>query len=67
MSEPKYPDIEVQLSGEDGNAFYILGKVTKEMRNAGISKEERTLFLEEAKSGDYDELLETCDRWVTVM
>lgn len=22
---PKYPDITVQLTGKDGNAFYILG------------------------------------------
>jgi len=60
-------DVEVQLSGEDGNAFFILGEVTKGMRKAGISKEEQFLFLKEAKSGDYDELLGTCDRWVTVM
>ncbi len=28
---PKFPNIEVQLSGEDGNAFSIMGRVTKAM------------------------------------
>jgi len=28
----KYPNITVQLVGEDGNAFNILGKVTKTLK-----------------------------------
>lgn len=26
---PKYPDIRVQLTGTDGNAYAVLGKVTR--------------------------------------
>lgn len=66
MTEPKYPNIVVQLVGEDGNAFAILGKVKEAMQCAGISKEERDRFLREAKSGDYDNLLQTCMKWVDV-
>jgi len=60
----KYPNVEVQLSGEDGNAFAILGRVKKAMRRAGISKEECDAYQAEATSGDYDHLLQTTMRWV---
>ena len=66
MSEVKYPDIEVQLSGEDGNAFAVMGRVTRELRRAGLSEDEREAFREEAMSGNYDHLLRTCMKWVTV-
>ena len=29
LSHVKYPDIEVRLVGEDGNAFAIMGRVTR--------------------------------------
>ena len=61
----KYPEIEVQLSGEDGNAFAILGTVSTALRRAGIAKEERDLFFDEATSGDYDHLLKVATEWVT--
>lgn len=63
---PRYPDIEVQLSGGDGNAFFILGAVSKALRRAGVPKEERDAFLDEATGGDYDALLQCCMRWVVV-
>lgn len=66
MIECKHPEIEVQLSGEDGNAFAILGRVTEAMRRAGVSEEERDEFMQEATSGDYDKLLQVCMRWVNV-
>jgi hypothetical protein len=37
--QSKYPHIKVQLVGEDGNAFSILGRVAKAMRQAGVSVE----------------------------
>ena len=64
--EPKYPEVEVTLVGNDGNAFVILGNVTKEMCRAGIEKEERDAFIAEATAGDYDRLLQTCVKWVKV-
>jgi hypothetical protein len=70
MLEVKYPEIEVQLTGTDGNAFAILGKVKRAIHDAertgkaepGSSVE----FMEEAQSGDYDHLLQTCMKWVNV-
>ena len=64
--ETKYPEIKVKLTGEDGNAFSILGRVTRAMRNASVSKEERDALHAEATSGDYDHLLATAMRWVDV-
>ncbi len=66
MMETKYPDIEVQLSGEDGNAFAILGRVQRALRQADVPAEEIDQFRKEATSGDYDHLLQTCMRWVEV-
>ena len=44
MSEPKYPNIKVQMVGKDGNAFSIIGRVTKALRNARVPLEERKKF-----------------------
>lgn len=64
--EPKYPDIEVELSGQDGNAFMIIGRVQRALRNAGVDKEEITRYVEEATSGDYDNVIQTSARWVEI-
>ncbi len=64
--ETKYPNIEVQLSDQDGNAFVIIGRVKKAMVKAGVSPEEVSEFEREAKSGDYDNVLQTCMKWVDV-
>ena len=62
----KYPDVEVELVGQDGNAFAILGAVSKEMRKAKLPKTEIDLFMTEAMKGDYNHLLRTCMEWVSV-
>ncbi len=66
MSDIKYPDIEVQLSERDGNAFMVMGAVSKALRRAHVPKEEIDKYLEESTSGDYNNLLATATRWVTV-
>ena len=62
----KYPDITVKLVGNDGNVFVILGAVTKALRKNHISETEINQFIDEATSGDYDNLLQTCMKWVNV-
>ena len=62
----RFPEVSVQLTGEDGNAFAILGKVQKALRRGGASSEVVDEFMAEAKSGDYDHLLQTAMRWVAV-
>jgi hypothetical protein len=60
----KFPHIKVQLVGQDGNAYSILGRVSRAMRRAGVKKPDIDAFMKEATSGDYDHLLATCMRWV---
>ncbi len=62
----RYPSVNVVLSNCDGNAFSILGRVSKEMRRAGVAEYEIDVFTEEAMGGDYNNLLQTCMRWVDV-
>lgn len=61
---PRYPEVQVRLSGEDGNAFAILGRTAAALRQAGVSQEEIDAFFAEATSGDYDHLLQTTMAWV---
>lgn len=67
LIEPKYPDIHVKLSGEDGNAFVILGRVDSALRKGGVDADTRKQFMDEAMAGDYDQLLQTCMKWVLVL
>jgi hypothetical protein len=66
MSQPKYPDVVVTLSGIDGNAFTILGTVQKALKRAGVEKSEVDAYFTESTSGDYDHLIRTAMSWVTV-
>jgi hypothetical protein len=65
MCEIKYPKVVVKLVGEDGNAFSILGRISAAMRRSKIKPEEISKFRSEAMSGNYDNLLQTCCKWVT--
>lgn len=59
-------NIEVKLVGENGNAFLILGKVNNALKKAGyvdLAKE----YLNEAKKGDYDNLLRVTMEYVEVI
>lgn len=64
--ETKYPEVEVQLVGQDGNAFAILGRVMGALKSAGVPKEEIDKYYAESTSGDYDNLLRTAMAWVSV-
>jgi hypothetical protein len=59
----RYPDIKVKLIGEDGNAFAIMGAVSKALRKAGVDPKSYT---DEATSGDYANLLRVTQEWVAV-
>ena len=59
-------NVTVKLVGEDGNAFAIMGAVTKAMRRAGVPKETIDAYRSEAISGDYNHLLRTTMEYVEV-
>lgn len=58
-------DVKVKLTGTDGNAFAIIGKVTQALRRNGHSNIVKE-FQDKAMSGDYDNLLVTCMEYVNV-
>jgi hypothetical protein len=62
----KFPNVEVRLSGEEANAYNIIGKVSKALRRAGATQAQIDEFETDAKSDDYDHLLQTAMRWVEV-
>lgn len=62
---PKFPHIKVQLSGQDGNAFMIMGLTTKAMRRAGVEDADIQAYKDLAMSGDYDNLLQVTMRTVS--
>jgi hypothetical protein len=66
MSEPKYPNVQVQLTNHDGNAYAVLARCRDAARKAGVGASEIAAFTEEATSGDYDRLLQVCLKWFDV-
>ena len=60
-------NIEVQLVGQDGNAFAIMGAVTKALRQNGYTPDDIAEYKKAAMSGDYDNLLRVTMEWVEVV
>lgn len=72
----KYPECEVKLTGRDGNAFAVVASVRSALRvhlqklkhegsDINVGQELET-FMAEAYAGDYDNVLQTCMKWVSV-
>jgi len=67
MSQPGIPDGEkviLELMGNDGNAFAVMGAVTSALRKAGRTNEEVHEYQSQAMSGDYNHLLAISMQWV---
>jgi len=64
MENPTKPT--VKLTGEDGNAFAIMGTVTKALRKAGFPKEHVDEYMEESTSGDYNNLLIVAHKYANI-
>lgn len=60
---PKHSEINVTLTGLDGNAFAVLGRCREAAKDAGLPEDEIATFMDEAMAGDYDHLLQTAMRW----
>ena len=52
--------IEIDITGPQGNAFFLLGTAVKLSRQLGLSSEK---ICEEMKEGDYDHLVTTFDKY----
>jgi hypothetical protein len=56
----------VILTGTDGNAFAIMGKVRAALKKAGATPEYIKQYSDEATSGDYDHLLQVSMKYAHV-
>jgi len=65
MVAPKTKPI-VKLTGHDGNAFSIMGRVKQVLRRKGADREYIEKYLKEATSGDYDQVLSVSMEYVDV-
>jgi hypothetical protein len=66
IMQTKYPHITVRLTGINGNAFSVLGACRRAAERARLPQEEIDAFYTEAKSDDYDHLIQTAMRWFDV-
>jgi hypothetical protein len=65
MIAPKVKPV-VKLTGQDGNAFAVMGNVKQALRRSGADKEYIDKYLSEATSGDYNLLLAVSMEYVDV-
>jgi hypothetical protein len=66
-STPKFPNVCVQLTGQEGNVFSILGRVQRGLKEGGVSDEDVSAFWEEvSEAHSYEEALQIIMRWVHV-
>lgn len=56
----------VQLTGEDGNVFSIIGRVSKALKRAGLKDKAAEFTSKAFKAGSYDEVLQLCFDYVDV-
>ena len=56
----------VQLSGEDGNVFSIIGRVSKALKRAGQADKAKEFSEKAMNSQSYDAVLQLCFDYVEV-
>jgi len=59
LQKPKQNGITIDLTGPQGNAFYLLGTAKNLAKQLGLNGTE---IMEEMRSGDYENLLEVFDK-----
>ena len=59
LEKPKEKGITIDLTGPQGNAFYLLGTANNLAKQLGVNGKE---IMEEMKSGDYENLVNTFDK-----
>lgn len=62
----RYPGagLVLDIGGEDGNAYMIMGKTAAVLRHLNASEDAIEDYFTEATSGDYDHLLEVTAQWI---
>ena len=65
-NRPRYPDVHVKLSGQDGNMGGIIGRVMLALRRAGHGDQEEAFAEDLSSSESHDDALQRVMRWVDV-
>ena len=60
----KHHDISVQLTGQDGNVFNLMGVVIRALRSNGFGNEVEDFISEVTSSKSYHEALAVMMQWV---
>ena len=63
LKKDKYKKQVIDLTGPDGNAFFLLGKAMKLCKQIGISSERTDEILDEMRSSDYENLIKSFDKY----
>tara|TARA_R110002074_G_scaffold116180_1_gene247323 strand:+ start:2118 stop:2342 length:225 start_codon:yes stop_codon:yes gene_type:complete len=56
-----YSERIIDLTGPQGNAFYLLGIANSTSKQLGHTKEEREKILNDMREGDYEQLIQVFD------
>lgn len=56
----------VQLSGEDGNVFSIIGRCSRALKKAGLPEQAEEFCKEAMSAGSYDEVLRLAMKYCDV-
>jgi hypothetical protein len=62
-SEKEIKQLEIDLTGPQGNAFVLLSTAEELGLSLGFPKEIRNNIADLMRSGDYDNLVEVFDMW----
>ena len=63
LSKDTYRKQVIDLSGPDGNAYFLLGTAMKLCKQIGISSDRTDEIIDEMKSSDYEHLIQTFDKY----
>lgn len=58
--KPRAEKLEIDLTGPQGNAFFLLGTADKLAKQLGLDPK---VVVDEMREGDYDNLLEVFDKY----
>ena len=63
ISKDTTKKITIDLTGPQGNSFYLMGVSCNLMKQLDFTPEEGESVFEELKSGDYEHLIKTFDKY----
>ena len=63
LSKDTYRKQVIDLTGPEGNAFYLLGTASKLCKQIGISSSRTKEIMDELKSSDYENLIQLFDKY----